>query len=97
MSPEAQRRAIFKACGWGMVKKRGRWRPTHHIFADPLNDLNAMHDAEELMAFEMPVRVFKKYHEILSDIATPRFSIMASADQRAKAFLKTIGKWDDSK
>jgi len=53
MSPEAQRIAIAKACGWKDVKKADNGAPIglgplNHWYAnipDYLNDLNAMHEA----------------------------------------------------
>lgn len=74
---------------------------------DYLNDLNAMHEAERTMSYEQK----KKFLHILSDITNPQITtgvpyalmapsqvsmlIHAAAPQRAEAFLKTIGKWED--
>ena len=71
---------------------------------DYLNDLNAMHEAENMLTDEQhkEFRRQLKYvcgtggstEEELSIILRARFS--ATARQRAEAFLKTIGKWEDS-
>jgi len=67
---------------------------------DYLNDLNAMHLAEKVLTKDQD----KQYHLTLTKIVTgyalPEFFgsvIRASAEQRAKAFLRTIGKWEDAK
>lgn len=66
------------------------------------NDLNAMHQAEKALTFDE----LSTYRSLLADShAGPRGSgewyegydcaIHATAAQRAAAFVKTIGKWQD--
>lgn len=92
MSPQAQRIAIAKACGWKdeIVK-------AFHGLPDYLNDLNAMHEAEKLLTqWEELV----SYHSWLgycggNSTIEVHNCIHATAAQRAEAFLRTIGKWEE--
>jgi hypothetical protein len=74
---------------------------------DYLNDLNAMHKAEEVlpdMASDDDGRDQLGYMETLADTLVAKWSSNNSADmwlithataaQRAEAFLRTIGKWE---
>jgi hypothetical protein len=65
---------------------------------DYLNDLNAMAEAETCEAIQ---RVgYAKYIECLAiACGTERLGalVFATAAQRAEAFLRTIGKWEDDK
>ena len=57
---------------------------------DPCNDLNAMHEAE--MSLENP----DSYEEWLASVCGgPEYLFHASARQRAEAFLRAIGKWEE--
>jgi len=58
------------------------------------HDLNAMHDAEKTL--DSP-ELFRGYYFALYDITKSTLPICATAKQRAKAFLLTIGKWEDAK
>ena len=100
MTPEAQRIAIAEACGWSYEKNEtyapdgAFWWSKNPEFPDYLNDLNAMHEAEKTLN---PIQA-AEYARILTSIAwqseQPVFAPMtAKADQRAEAFLRTIGKW----
>jgi hypothetical protein len=111
MTPKAQRIAIAEACGWKethimQMGAKGKYVRTyqkgrgklHQHLPDYLNDLNAMHEAEKTLN---PIQA-AGYVRILTSIAwqseQPVFAPMtAKADQRAEAFLKTIGKWEDIK
>ena len=54
-------------------------------------DLNAMHEAEKTLTVE-------QWHDYV-DFMPSRWeeAVHASARQRAEAFLRTIGKWEDGK
>jgi len=92
VTPEAQRIAIAEACGW----KTGYRDPeAWHPLPDYLNDLNAMHDAEQVL-FGRNDWSACKYDNYL-DVATSSWKWNATASQRAEAFLRTIGKWEESK
>ena len=99
MNPEQQRIAIAEACGW----KTGYRDPeAWHPLPDFLHDLNAMHDAEKVLGACWPT-----YCEHLLEIVEPeprtleichRWNLLhATATQRAEAFLRTIGKWEEAK
>ena len=62
---------------------------------DYLNDLNAMHEAENVLT-GYPQRV--TYYETLSKIVgyLAFEFVRATASQRAEAFLRTIGKWTNN-
>jgi hypothetical protein len=72
-------------------------------FPDCCNDLNVMHEAEKTLNFEQSeffedelCDVAKKENDVLENPLPWRFSVChATARQRAKAFLKTIGKWEE--
>jgi hypothetical protein len=94
MTPEQQRIAIAEACG----------EDNDSIYRDLipnyLNDLNAMHDAEKII----PRQIFHvdywqkgygRFQQILSSLTITPYS--ATAAQRAEAFLRTIGKWEEAK
>jgi hypothetical protein len=54
-----------------------------------------MHDAEKVL-FGRNDWSSCKYDEYL-DVATSSWKWNATASQRAEAFLRTIGKWEESK
>jgi hypothetical protein len=105
MTPQAQRIAIAEACGWTLnpakhTAKGLDWlhAPSGNTAYNPpnyLNDLNAMHDAEKVL-FGRNDWSSCKYDEYL-DVATSSWKWNATASQRAEAFLRTIGKWEEAK
>jgi len=110
MSPEQQRTTIAEACGWVMKTEQVehtngyQWTEKRKVWVSPtgkrgelpnyLNDLNAMHEAEETLGSYIPKLM--RYIYILKD-TSPLPCVRATAAQRAEAFLKTIGKWEDDK
>lgn len=70
---------------------------------DYLNDLNAMHEAEKVLTNEQDL----EYSCALEQVVEGRFVTnnsedmrrlrSATASQRAEAFLRTIGKWEEAK
>ena len=62
------------------------------MIPDYLNDLNAMHEAEN----QMGLADLKSYCEMLCDWMEADWG-RASASTRAEAFLRTIGKWEETK
>lgn len=80
MTPLAQRIAIAEACGWKLVKVSNVWRATcprgfmhgcartpndaARALPDYLNDLNAMHEAKNLLTAKQK----RKFAEHLCDI-----------------------------
>ncbi len=107
MNNEKQRIAIAEACG---IVSKDKWGPLyktpHGIVRDCpdyLNDLNAMHEAEDGLFPQIYDRYVKEIAKRLPpyDSNTARFADLAvmnsTAAQRAEAFLRTIGKWEDDK
>ena len=90
MNPEHQRVAIAEACGW--LKVHG-----HSVAGIPdyLNDLNAMHDAERVLVRLQWVSYLRRLQTLCDESVT--WPIHATASQRAEAFLRTIGKWEEAK
>lgn len=106
MNPIKQQITIAEACGWFEIKNHnglsalGSWKgyhPNHaNIIGSPqpipdyLNDLNAMHDAEKVLTDEQ----WDLYCGYLG--GSLRSCASATASQRAEAFLRTIGKWEET-
>lgn len=113
MKPEKQRIKIAEACPLICHKSLNEevgycWNNgtnwAHSEF-DPLNDLNAMHEAEKVLRGN-DVRMFDHHlcrivHKALTDddwseekgISIATQSIHATAAQRAEAFLQTLNLW----
>lgn len=90
--------AIAEACGWKkparktVLNEKGYF-VTQHAQSAPnyCNDLNAMHEAENTLVGQQ----FSAYAFMLNDIEGSLYGIRATARQRAEAFLRTIGKWEE--
>jgi hypothetical protein len=110
MTPEAQRIAIAEACGWREERNINGayyWRNETEIYGpevmpvpDYLNDLNAMHEAEEKLhaSFQQSEMFVHRIEQVVyktksSGIGIKFATINATAAQRAEALLRTIGKW----
>ena len=109
MTPEQQHMTIAKACGWG-IKRRditgfNVWEPDAKLPAQLSNnlenklpnytgDLNAMHEAEKTLSFSQETKyvanLMKQHKEYPMTTG-----FLATAAQRAEAFLRTIGKWKE--
>lgn len=113
MNPEQQRIAIAEACGWTAKEdKDGFWRavdPSGNMtytlwfsemnvwlfgMPDFLEDLNAMHEAEKVLTNEQLEVYCNILHKPNHGVY---WAIHATAAQRAEAFLRTIGKWEEGK
>jgi hypothetical protein len=104
MTPEAQRLAIAEACGFSCFPLNAAWgkglcervdgTPTH--VPDYLTDLNAMYEAEKVLTAEQA----RAYDKELQKIGFRRRLAGAfwlwhfTADWKAEAFLRTIGRWE---
>ena len=96
MNPETQRIAIAEACG---IVTKDQWGPLYRTqqgmvrdCPDYVNDLNAMHEAEEILN--------EKQEHIMNDtlwdlMLGRKYLWHATAAQRAEAFLRTLGKWEE--
>lgn len=115
MNPEQQRIAIAEACGWTTLpmpagcpdawehKDTGDTAINEMYLPDYLNDLNAMHKAEQKLIDDglqdvwldelVGVVVNKNVH--WSDYHCFPQVNRATAAQRAEAFLRTVGEWAD--
>jgi hypothetical protein len=113
MTPEQQRIAIAEVCGWTEIEpctccdgvSRG-YTPTpgahkKHL-PNYLNDLNAMHEAEKVLTDDQwPIYRDEIRLVVLGPIRMVsdwcKSDIHSTASQRAEAFLRTIGKWEEAK
>ncbi len=112
MSPEAQRIAIAEALGWEVLTETRScidyhrkgiagvcrvWKDDGSVggdkFPDYLNDLNAMHEAEKVLGDSQ----WEEYTDWIIDNIGRANGITSTAAQKAEAFLRTIGKWEDAK
>ena len=94
MNQEKQRIAIAEACGWKpnpfQMDMRGQVFPQSP--PDYLHDLNAMAKAEKVLILDCE---WATYLDRLSVIVAEGSLVHATSAQRAEAFLRTIGKWED--
>lgn len=109
MTNDQINRAIAEACGWTNIHDSGPWH-NHKLWGYPpelpgqggnaykyipdyCNDLNAMHEAEMIFT---PESKHWMYYALLDDMCGSSFkAIRATARQRAEAFLRTVGKWEE--
>jgi hypothetical protein len=109
MTDEQINQRIAEACGWeditesvapgefrrratGMLRdKHGNRTPLKQI-PNYCADLNAMHEAEEFLSGNLWIG----YVNDLANIEGNLFGIRATARQRAEAFLRTLGKWEEA-
>lgn len=88
--------AIAEACGWkfvdamairsdGLRMRSAINNPRAEFCPDYANDLNAMREAEILMDPYTRLEIARRL----------RYDVFATASQRAEAFLRTLGKWDE--
>lgn len=113
MKPEAQRIAIAEACGWKWErlctgelhgKPVGEQGPFREV-PDYLNDLNAMHEAEMSLNPDQQKRFIEyliegeAHDEYCTEMLwdSSWVAAHATAAQRAEAFLRTLGKWEEAK
>ena len=107
MTPEKQRVAIAEACGWKTDKRGLGWLSPRGYYAsepDYLNDLNAMHEAEKVLTQDQMIDYSRHVGKsVTSHLPASRAAWMdfqlinVTASQRAEAFLRTIGKWEECK
>lgn len=106
MTDEQINRAIAEASGWTDIHDSGPWhnhklwgyppeRPgqggnAYKYMPDYCNDLNAMHEAEKRLDDNEDY-----YFALLCALGNWPKAIQATARQRAEAFLRTLGKWEE--
>jgi hypothetical protein len=95
MKPHRQRIAIAEACGFKCSEYSDELGQLVAQFTpDYLKDLNAMHQAEGVLCNQFNT-IGEAYWRNLSHVEP--HPIYATAAQRAEAFLRTIGKWEEEK
>jgi hypothetical protein len=93
MKPHRQRIAIAKACGFKWSEYSDELgQLVAEFMPDYLKDLNDMHEAEKVLNNVQRER----YRTELVYMHAGR-DVFATSAQRAEAFLRTIGKWEDEK
>lgn len=110
MKEEEINKRIAEACGWKQSERNiAHWHHvsepySHMLFRDLPNycaDLNAMHKAENvlILGFEDDPEnseLWSDYQTNLIIACPPYLSYHATARQRAEAFLRTLGKWEEA-
>jgi hypothetical protein len=108
MTPERQNQVIAELCGWtsfgfcgGKVAAYPPGKRMWELVPRYTTDLNACHEMEAKLDFRVR---FQYQHELDKLTATekdPHCScwdfIHATAAQRAEAFLRTMGRWEETK
>lgn len=101
MTDEQINAAIAEACGWTEITKKAPLRGSlkHRFIASKAGgkafipsyctDLNAMHEAEH----KLPYVQLCNYIDLLIEFSPE--AAVATARQRAEAFLRTLGKWEE--
>jgi hypothetical protein len=95
MTTAEKNAAIAEACGWntnGVEWRKGDSNEAQDDPPDYCNDLNAMQQAAEWLRVNDEHAYGCMCSWIYQNFFVP---IWATAQQRADAFLRTIGKWVD--
>jgi hypothetical protein len=111
MTEEQQRIAIAEACGWKQVTLDNKPEEIWENKSNPLEKcraesklpnyagcLNAMHEAEKVLTEEQRIAYSDHTYDIACEEqdTTGMWSWLSlTASQRAKAFLQTLGKWEE--
>ncbi len=102
MNKEKQREAIAEICGYertSSVSGNGpAWQNKAEYFTripDYLVDLNAMHEAEKVFDGYGMRQSYRRNLLIACDTNDLNEIIAATAAERAEAFLRTVGKWEE--
>jgi hypothetical protein len=98
MTDEQINQRIAEACGWTDCNEYIGKPPTRKM--DQCNRslpnyagcLNAMHEAEKILT---PKQESKYVTTLCLEVQTTPSLFNATARQRAEAFLRTIGKWEE--
>ena len=101
MTPDEQRIAIAEACG---IVIHDHWGPLYktpkgivRVCPDYLGDLNAMHEAEKMLTQAQDYHYRASMLNAVCKDGSGLTAITATAAQRAEAFLRMVGKWEDAK
>jgi hypothetical protein len=102
MTDEQINAAIAEACGWTDIFEHpefglmGVGPETHGCrtgIENYTDDLNAMHEAEKVLTEHQNESIYPRN---LGAWKNPTKVIYATARQRAEAFLRTLGKWEET-
>ena len=100
MTEEQINIAIAEVCGYKKHEEFYRWRDpqTKELLCwkslpDYCNDLNAMHEAEKIFDNALYCRYIDEL--CTQAIKGKNCMYLATAAQRAEAFVRTIGKWKE--
>lgn len=87
--------AIAEACGWKEgVERYVQNLPLMKAPPDYCNDLNAMHEAEKTLTDDQ-FKWYTHWVEKLMPETKYRCYLCATASQRAEAFVRSLGKWEE--
>lgn len=89
MTDEQINAAIAEVCGWAHANIEP------HAYPNYCTDLNAMHEAEKVLQNQFTPMIEEAYWRNLQWVKP--HPIYATARQRAEAFLRTLGKWEEGK
>lgn len=99
MTDEQINAAIAEACGWTEVNsahRSGKAPGADYVggefIPDYCADLNAMHEAEKVLR---DTDLLLKYGMHICNSHHYQYLLCATARQRAEAFLRTLGKWEE--
>lgn len=96
--------AIAQACGWTEIADNSDWgwlgRSPYYGGRWPIPNycecLNAMHEAQQCIADTLWEDYIKALAKVTgAEDSCGRDFLCATARQRAEAFLRTIGKWEE--
>jgi len=97
MTDEQINQAIAEACGWTDISSDGvvgkaPGETCNRVMFVPLycTNLNAMHEAEKTLTDDQMWIMARKI-----ELNEDRWYFHASARERAEAFLRTLGKWEE--
>ena len=98
MTPEKQQRAIERICGWEAMPE-GHYHPDNPIGQtrpDYLADLNAMHEAEQVLTHDQHIDYIDWLGLCSDDYGHKVWTyVHTTAAQRSEAFLRTLGLWEE--
>lgn len=101
MTNEQINKAIAEACGWTyaeIINDGGKLMYGQTEVPMFCSDKNAMWIAEAHLTPDQQAEFVYQLSEIVAPITgDPWLLIHASAFSRAKAFLRTVGKWEEAK
>jgi hypothetical protein len=117
MTPDQQRTAIAKICGWTDIRRQRLYAGDQDLWGtkliggekhrnrlpDYLNDLNACHEMEKVLTQDQMIDYSRHVGKLVtSHLPASRAAWMdfklinATAAEKSKAFLRTLGLWTET-